>query len=152
MCANGNALLWRLRPVGRANTQLLNNTCFTVSKRRIQIGRNVLEPSLRYALSDETRESNFFSAPRFGIRMKIEELLREAGAGPKHLTPLPNYFRSKQPVVFVQPIIVQAQTLDAEFCLRYGFTESSVSAFRGRQSHSASKPERAIEAISNMRY
>jgi very-short-patch-repair endonuclease len=60
--------------------------------------------------------------------MKIEELLREAGAGPKHLTPLPNYFRSKQPVVFVQPIIVQAQTLDAEFCLRYGFTESSVSA------------------------
>ena len=52
-----------------------------VTMSRIQIGRNVLEPALRYALSDDARERSFFSAFRFGIRMRIEELLKEAGAG-----------------------------------------------------------------------
>lgn len=97
-------------------------------KRRIQIGRKVLEDSLRYALSGETRERNFFSAFRFGIGMQIEELLKNAGAAAKHFRPLPNCFRPKHPVVDVQPIKAEGQSLDAAFCLGYGFTESSISA------------------------
>jgi hypothetical protein len=59
--------------------------------------------------------------------MRIEELLKEAGAGARHSKPLPNYFHPKH-IVPVEPIQVQGETLDADFCLRYGFTESSVSA------------------------
>ncbi len=98
-----------------------------VTTSKIQIGRNVLEPALRYALSDDARERSFFSAFRFGIRMRIQGLLKEAGAGARHPKPLPNYFHPKH-VVPVESIQVQGETLDADFCLRYGFTESSVSA------------------------
>jgi hypothetical protein len=59
--------------------------------------------------------------------MRIEELLQEAGAGATYFKPLPNYFHPKR-LVPVEPIQVQGQTFDAEFCMRYGFTESSVSA------------------------
>jgi very-short-patch-repair endonuclease len=97
-------------------------------ERRIQIGLNVLEPALRYALSDEAFQRDFFSAFRFGISMRVEELLKQAGVAASFHKPLPTYFRPKTPLVSLDPINIQGQSLDAEFCLGYGFTESSVSA------------------------
>jgi len=97
-------------------------------KRTTRIGLNVLDPALRYALSDEAVQGDFFSAFRFGIRSRVEELLKEAGAAPSFHKPLPSYFRPRKPLVSLQPIQLQAQSLDAEFCLGYGFTDSSVSA------------------------
>jgi hypothetical protein len=97
-------------------------------KRKIQIGMNVLEPALRYALSDEAFQRDFFSAFRFGISSQIEELLKEVGAAPSFQKRLPSHFRPKTPLVSLQPIRIQGEALDGEFCLRYGFGESSVSA------------------------
>lgn len=97
-------------------------------KRKIYIGSNVLEPALRYALSDQTFERDFFSAFRSGIRSCIEEFIKEIGAAPSFQKPLPSYFRPKMPLVSLQPIQMQGESLDAEFCLRYGFGDSSVSA------------------------
>jgi very-short-patch-repair endonuclease len=97
-------------------------------KRKIHIGPNVLDPALRYALSDEAFERDFFSAFRSGIKWRVEKLLEEVGAAPTSPKPLPQYFRPKKPLVSLDPIRIQGQSLDADFCSRYGFTESSVSA------------------------
>ena len=97
-------------------------------KRTILIGLNVLEPALRYALSDQTFQRDFFSAFRFGIRSRVEELINEVGAAPSFHKPLPVYFRPKRALASLEPILLQGQSLDGEFCLGYGFSDSSVSA------------------------
>ena len=60
--------------------------------------------------------------------MHIEALLKEADVAARDFKPPPKYFRPKQPIVSVDPVTLQNQVLDAEFCLGYGFTESSISA------------------------
>jgi hypothetical protein len=97
-------------------------------KRKIRIGLNVLEPALRYALSEEAFQRDFFSAFRFGIGSHIEELLKEVGVAPSCQKRLPSYFRPKTPLVSLQPIQIQGEALDGEFCLGYGFGDSSLSA------------------------
>jgi hypothetical protein len=99
-----------------------------VNSYRIQIGRNMLEAALRYALSPDALQKSFFSAFRFAISNHIEEVLWKSGAGPKYPKPVPNNFHPNRPVVPVEPMHIQGQVLDAEFCLRYGFGESSISA------------------------
>lgn len=105
-----------------------NSTRLAQMKRKIRIGLNVLEPALRYALSGETYQKDFFSAFRFGISSHIEKLLKEIGAAPSYQRDLPSYFRPKTPLISLQPIQIQGETLDGEFCLGYGFGSSSVSA------------------------
>jgi hypothetical protein len=88
-----------------------------VAKYRIKIGRNVLESSLRYALSSDALQRTFFAALRFGIRTSISELLKNAGVAARIVNPLPRYFRPKRALVSVEPIEVGGEVLDAEFCL-----------------------------------
>ncbi|MFZ4596505.1 MAG: hypothetical protein ACOYOF_19785, partial [Verrucomicrobiaceae bacterium] len=97
-------------------------------KLKIQIGLNVLEPALRYALSDRTIQKNFFSAFRTGIGMQVDALLKSIQVGATYHKPPPAFFRPETPLTVLDPINIQGQSLDAEFCLGYGFGDSSISA------------------------
>ncbi len=100
----------------------------------------MLEAALRYALSPDALQRSFFSAFRFAISNHIEEVLWKSGAGPKYPKPVPKNFHPNRPLVSVEPMHIQGQLLDAEFCLRYGFSESSISAlnylYRGSRQNS----------------
>jgi hypothetical protein len=96
--------------------------------RRVQFGTSILERSLRYALSREASRKSFHAAFRFGIRASLKELLIEAGVASGLKMPLPRSFRPTRPAVALQPLVVEDQMIDAEFCLRYGFGDGSVTA------------------------